>query len=87
MINELAKLCNESNPNKREDPIDIWQHLKANLQVVTQNVLTNVLKVNYKFWMTNKVLLFMDKQRKVSNKTTMIKEVTTNWVKKEYVED
>lgn len=28
-----------------------------------------------------------DKQRKVSNKTTMIKEVTTNWVKNEYVED
>jgi len=41
-------------PNEREDPIDIWQDLKDNLQVDTQNVLTSVLKVNYKLWMTNR---------------------------------
>lgn len=54
-MNELARLCNESNPiNETEDPIDIWQDLKDNLQVDTQNVLTSVLKVNYKLWMTNR---------------------------------
>lgn len=61
---ELNRLCNANDPESKDNPEDIWNNIKENLQDTCETVLGQQERMKIRPWMSDKILNIMEERKR-----------------------